>query len=219
MRSRNKAVGALFIVLTAAVVVPRYLAGWDPASVHDKAARDAFAGAHMTKTAPPPFSFVYGGRPLSTLIPKWTVTSEERTEGAKLVRTIVYADPATGLRIPATYTIYQDFPAAEWVLRLKNTGKADTPIIDTLRACAVSFPGFAAPASGPVTLYRARGSNAARSDFGPIEDPLAPKAEVKFGPTAGRSSDTNALPFFNITSSGHGIVAALGWSGRWQAVV
>jgi alpha-galactosidase len=219
MRRRNITAAALLIILTAIVSVPRPLAAWDPASVHDKDARDAFAAAHMTKTAPPPFSFVYGGKALATLIAKWTVTSEEKTDGAKLIRTVVYSDPATGLRITATYTIYQDFPAAEWVLRFKNAGRADTPIIDALRACAVSFPGFAAPASGPVMLYRARGSAAARSDFGPIDAELAPKAEIRFGPTAGRSSDTNALPFFNIASSGRGVVAAIGWSGRWEAVV
>jgi len=209
----------LFAAFGALMLSPGRLAGWDAAAAHDRAARDAFANGHMTKTAPPPFSFVYGGKPSSGLVGKWSVTSEERTEGAKLVRTVVYSDPSTGLRITAVYTVYQDFPAAEWVVRFKNTGRVDTPIIEKVRACAITLRAFADSGSGPVMLYRARGSNAQRSDFGPINDPVAPKAEVRFGPTAGRSSDTNALPFFNIAADGHGVVAAIGWSGSWEAVI
>jgi alpha-galactosidase len=195
------------------------LFGWDAASAHDRDGRDAFVRAHSAKTAPPPFSFVYGGKASSGLLGKWAVTSDDRTEGEKLVRTVVYSDPSTGLLVTAVYTIFQDFSAAEWVVRFKNTGRTATPILEKVLACAVSFPGFAGSPSGPVMLYRARGSSAERSDFGPINEPLAAKSEVRFGPTAGRSSDTVALPFFNVAAPEHGIVAAIGWSGRWEAVV
>ena len=70
-----------------------------------------------------------------------------------------------------------------------------------------------------MTLYRARGSSAERSDFAPIEDVLADKGEVVFGTSAGRSSDTTALPFFNMAGPERGIVAAVGWSGSWKAAV
>ncbi|RPJ03532.1 MAG: alpha-galactosidase [Candidatus Aminicenantes bacterium] len=209
----------LILLVGAVSISPDQLAGWDPATAHDKPSRDAFASGHMTKTASPPFAFVYGGKSSSGFIGKWTVTSDERTDGAKLIRTVAYTDPSTGLRVTAVYTIFRDHPAAEWAVRFKNTGRADTPIIEKVRACAVSFPGFAESASGRVTLYRARGSNAQRSDFGPIDESVAPKAEIRFGPTAGRSSDTNALPFFNIATPDRGVVAAIGWSGRWEAVV
>ena len=163
----------IFISVLTIALAPAPLAGWDPASVHDTAARDAFAARHLTKAALPPFAFVYGGKQARGVVGKWQVTSEEKTDGAKLVRTVVYTDPSTGLRITAVYTVYKDFPAAEWVVRFKNTGRAPTPIIEEVRACAAAFLEFADAASGPVTLYRARGSSAARSDFGPIEEALA----------------------------------------------
>ena len=215
----TRIVGTLGAAVVAILVWSSPLAAWDAAAAHDRASRDAFVDAHLTKTAPPPFVFAYGGKMSSGLTGKWAVTSEERTEGSKLVRTVVYTDPSTGLRITAVSTIYKDFPAVEWVVRFKNTGRADTPIIEKVLACAVSFPNFAASAAGPVMLYRARGSSAERSDFGPINETVVPKAEIRFGPTAGRSSDTNALPFFNIATPERGIVAAIGWSGRWEAVV
>jgi len=213
------ALAVLFTWAGLLAVSPSRIAGWDPATAHDRAGRDAFVRGHLAQTAPPPFSFVYGGQASSGLLRKWRVTSEEKTEGPKLVRTVAYMDPATGFRVTVTQTIYADFPAAEWVVRFKNTGGADTPIIEKVRACAVSFPDFAASPAGPVMLYRARGSSAQRSDFGPIDEPVSPNAEIRFGPEAGRSSDTSALPFFNIATPERGIVAAVGWSGRWEAVV
>jgi alpha-galactosidase len=211
--------GVLAALVISFAALPGALAGWDASGSHDTAGRDAFAAAHLTKTASPPFAFVYGGKPSSASVGQWSVTSEERTEGRKLVRTVVWTDPSTGLRVTAVYTVFLDFPAAEWVVRFKNTGRAATPILERVRACAVSLPDFAGSADSEVMLYRARGSSAQRSDFGPIDETLAPKGEVRFGPTAGRSSDTNALPFFNVAAAGHGVVAAIGWSGRWEAAV
>jgi alpha-galactosidase len=201
------------------IMVPGSLAGWDAAAAQDMAARDAFAAQSLSKTVVPPFAFVYGGRQARASLVRWNITSDERTEGAKLVRTVVYTDPSTSLRVTAVCTISKDFPAAEWVVRFKNAGRSATPIIEELRACAVTFREFAESTMGPVTLYRARGSSAARSDFGPIEETIGPSAKTRFGPTAGRSSDTDALPFFNVAAQGHGVVVAIGWSGRWEAIV
>jgi len=192
---------------------------WDAAASRDEASRDRFVSAYVDPAAAPPFSFLYGGKPSSGMIGKWAVTSESKTAADRTVRTVVYTDPATKLRVTVVYTLFKDYPAVEWVVRFKNEGAADTPILEKVKACAVSFPGFAASAAGPVTLYRARGSAAERSDFGPINEQLAPGAEIRFGPTAGRSSDTTALPFFNMAAPGRGIVAAVGWSGRWEAAV
>lgn len=216
MNNRNS-----FFIAVAAVVLAAAgpLAAWDATAAHDRAGTDAFAAAHAAKTAPPPFAFIYGGKASSGFIGRWTVTAEDRTDGARLVRTVVYADPSTGLRVTAVYTLYRDFPVVEWVVRFKNAGRADTPVIEKLRACDVSLGLFAASAASPVLIYRARGSSAERSDFAPIDETLAARAEVRFGPTAGRSSDTSALPFFNVAADGHGVVAAVGWSGRWQAAV
>jgi len=200
-------------------IVPVSLGAWDAAASRDMAARDAFAARSLSKAVGPPFAFVYGGRPARASLVKWNVTSDESADGAKLVRTVVYTDPATGLRVTAVYTLYKDFPAAEWVVRFKNTGRAATPILEELKACSVAFREFAESAAEPVLVHRARGSSAQRSDFGPIEETIAPSAKIRFGPTAGRSSDTDALPFFNVAAGGHGVVVAIGWSGRWEAAV
>ena len=218
---KRVSMNALTVLASAIVWIAlssSYLVGWDAAAAHDRASRDGFVSSYAGKTAAPPFAFVYGGKASSGLVGKWKVTSDEKAEGAKTTKTVVYSDSSTGLRVTVVYTIYRDYPAVEWVARLKNESNAATPIIENVQACAVSIPEFAA-GPGPVMLYRALGSNALRSDFAPVTDTLAEKAVVRFGPTAGRSSDTSALPFFNIASAGRGVVAAIGWSGSWQAVV
>ena len=211
----RKTCSALFL---AALIfaAPFFAAGWDPASFHDRASLEKFVSARIDKTAAPPLAFTYDGKQSSAFIGKWTATPDTQTAPDRTVKTVVYADPATKLRLTVVYTVYKDYPAVEWVARLKNEGAADTPLIENVLACAADFPGFAA---GPVTLYRARGSSAERSDFAPIEDVLADKGEVVFGPSGGRSSDTTALPFFNMAGPGRGIVAAVGWSGSWKAAV
>ena len=198
------------------LAVPLAALGAAGTANHDRAGLDRFVAAHADKAAAPPFAFLYGGKAGAPLLKNWKTTSETKQAPGKTVRTVVYEDPATKLRITAAYTIYGDFPAIEWVLRFKNGGSADTPIIENLLACAVRFDDWP---EGAATLYRALGSNAARSDFAPVADELAAGGEVRFGPSGGRSSDTTALPFFNIAGAGRGIVAAVGWSGKWKASV
>ena len=170
----------------------------------------------------PPFAFLYGGKPSSAFIATWKAEADPKAAAATssgagaAVKSVSYKDPATGLRVLLTSTVYRDFPAVEWVVRMRNEGTADTPLIQDLMACDVALSDFGA---GPVELYRALGSNADRTDFAPVRDTLNGSAAVKFGPSGGRSSDNTALPFFNIAAEGKGIVAGIGWSGKWRAAV
>jgi len=174
---------------------------------HDRDGLDRFVAAHVDKTAAPPFSFLYGGKPGAPLLKNWKATSETQNVPGKIIRMTVYEDPATKLRITAVYTIMTDFPAIEWVLRVKNAGSADTPIIENLLACSVKFDDWP---EGAAKLYRALGSNAARNDFAPVTDELGVNAAVKFGPSGGRSSDTTALPYgISLVKTGRELASGL----------
>ncbi len=202
--------------LLLALSFPLTASAWDPASSHDRPGLDRFVAARVARSSAPPFSFVYDGKPSAGFLAKWKVTEKSQPGADKTAKTVVYTDPATGLRVTAIYTTYADSPAVEWVLRFNNDGKTDTPIIEDVQACSAAFDDLPA---GAMTLYRALGSNAARTDFAPVQDTLELNSEVRFGPSAGRSSDTTALPFFNMAAQGQGIMAAVGWSGKWRAVV
>ncbi len=209
--------GKTVLALIAGITLTRFASadGFNPAAAHDRAALAAFISAHIDRPGAPPFSFLYDGKPFSSLLPKWPSTSDSKTAGGKSLKTVVYSDPATKLQVTVVYTMYADYPAIEWVVRFKNEGGADTPIIEDILASFVRFEDWP---SSPATLYRAMGSDALRTDFAPLVDTLTAGSEVTFGTRGGRSSDA-ALPFFNIAAPGRGIMAAIGWTGRWKAAV
>jgi alpha-galactosidase len=190
--------------------------GWDPAASHDRESLERFSSAYLDKPSSPPLAFIYGGRASASFIGKWRVKGATSTTADRSVKTTVYSDPATGLRLTVIATIFKDYPAVEWVARFKNEGRAATLVITDVRACSAFFEGLG---EGPLTLFRARGSSAERTDFAPIRDVLGDTDEIRFGPSAGRSSDTAALPFFNVAAAGRGMAIAVGWSGRWKALV
>jgi alpha-galactosidase len=188
----------------------------DQAASHDRASLDKFIAAHIEKADAPLFAFNYDGKPSSDFLTAWASPSVRSVAADKTTETIVYRDPSTRLRVTAIYTTYPDFPAAEWVLRFKNEGSSDTPIISDVLSCAVGFDDWP---MGESILHRALGSDAQRSDFAPVRDVLKEGSEVRFGPSRGRSSDATALPFFNIAAPERGIIGAIGWSGKWKAAV
>jgi len=178
---------------------------------------EKFIDEHFSKGKLPPFSFLYDGRPSSAFIGEWRFAEEGKiVSGTQTDYTYTYADPRSGLLLSCLLTTFSDFPAVEWVLKLKNPSAQDTPLIDNIRALDA---GVIEGGEGSYILHRAKGSDAARDDFAPIDQPLNPDAEISFGPDAGRSSDAAALPFFNVETPGKGVVAGIGWSGKWKASV
>src|SRR6202043_2367632 len=85
-------------------------------------------------TQEPPFSFVYGGSKSSDLLKNW---ASERTfrqlDPQRTEFTQVYRDPKSGLAVRFVGVEYHDFPTVEWTVFFKNTGVADTPILENIQ--------------------------------------------------------------------------------------
>ncbi|MHB1455443.1 MAG: glycoside hydrolase family 36 protein, partial [Armatimonadota bacterium] len=99
-----------------------------------------------------------------------------------------------------------------WVVYFRNTGSSDTLIIENILAADMPI----AVPTGDVVLHHSHGSTSTQNDFLPIDDPLAPNAEISLAPIEGRSSD-GTLPFFNLEWPGGGVVCAVGWTGQWSS--
>ena len=122
-----------------------------------------FAGQEFSKK--PPFSFVYGGKPSSELLPQWKVERSIRElDPQRVQRTIVYQDKNTGLQVRCVAVRYKDFPTIEWTVYFKNTGTTDTPILSDVRALD---SGFERNGSGEFVLHHEVGTFVAPSDFEP----------------------------------------------------
>jgi len=161
----------------------------------------------------PPFSFIYDGKLSSAFLESWDFRREtSKTDDAKTKHVFTCTDPDTGLQIRCVCEVFADFPAVEWVLTLKNGGDEDTPIIEKIQPLDTTL-NF--KEKGEFILHRALGSNASRTDFAPIDEEMKPNETIRLAPLGGRSSNTNALPFFNIEAPGEGVMVAVGWSGQW----
>ena len=170
------------------------------------------------------FDFAYDGRPCRELLHTWTLAEETLpAERGIARRRITRTDPATGLALILELAVDEAFPAVEWILRLRNTGAADSPLIADVR----SFQ-FIQPADlGYIFINTTRGDPARWDSYSPCRHAIgshfygqreAVFDEYAFAPVGGRSTDA-AWPYFRVefSSTGGGVFAAVGWPGQWQA--
>lgn len=164
-----------------------------------------------------PLSFRYAAQESDSILKDWERRREsgpagEGTEAA----TIILTDTDTGLECRCEVTTFANFPAVEWVATLKNTAKADTPIIENIQSLDCLFP---VEISRLCWLHHAKGDEAAGGgDYAPLKTQLHRQPSVvRLENTGGRSS-FGTLPYFNVEMDGAGgVIGAIGWSGSWVA--
>jgi alpha-galactosidase len=175
----------------------------------------------------PPFSFTYGGKPSCELLPHWEQRRLTQTlPGGRERRVLTYRDRHTGLEIVDEVTLYKDFPAVDWVLRLRNTGSVDTSILEALLPLDLRI---VAPGAGNIVLHHALGSakriaNSAGEwgsrfvrDYSPLEKNLNPSDDYSFVHYVmnSRTHVESYLPFFDLQWQTGGLIGGVGWSGEW----
>ena len=169
-----------------------------------------------SKPAALPFSFVYGGRPSSELLPDWKIERDSgKRRSGRRPSTLIATDPVTGLRVRCEIVEFTDFPAIEWVLHFENRGTNDTPILEHILPLDARL---AATAQEKVIVHHSIGERNSGESFAPVETVLPPQDRkgLIFAPLGGRSSD-GVMPFFNLACADGGTALAIGWSGQWEA--
>ena len=163
-----------------------------------------------------PFSFTYGGQPSSQFLKTWGYKVQRKPMPISGATNIIYTytAPDGSLRVDCDVKIYRPQQAVMWVLRFKNTGREKSKTIANVRTTDLLLHNNV---TAPFTLRYTRGSNAGPDDFAPYQRVLNGTDEFVLRPEGGRSSQLN-FPFFNIdTGCGHGMIAAIGWTGTWKA--
>ena len=163
-----------------------------------------------------PFTFMYDGVDWRESVGVWECRGTRGEADARRAReTLAFRDAATGLIVTCDRTAYRDFPAVEWVLHFENTGDADTPIIENVKALDIVLPE-PMTAGAPFALHRVNGAPADATDFEMSRHALHPGCGSFLSAGGGRSSNRD-FPFFRIDAGRGTLIVAVGWSGQWRA--
>ncbi|MEW6071821.1 MAG: NPCBM/NEW2 domain-containing protein [Planctomycetota bacterium] len=164
--------------------------------------------------AHPPFSFRYGGRSSSELLPEWTTRLEtRRLDAERREHRRTYTDPSTGLSVRWVTVEYADYPVVEWTLFFANAGPAASPILEEIQALDIELNRNS---GGEFLLHRNVGSPADGNDYRPLETVLGPEARQRLGGAGGRPTSRD-WSYFNLEWGGQGLITAVGWPGQWAA--
>lgn len=177
----------------------------------------------LTKDAGVPFSFFYGRVKSDVLLPEWRGKSTSRRVGSGVrERTRIWRDPKTGLEVRCTATFYSDYPVVEWTVTFKNTGSANTPILEKVHG--LDIPVYSTDRMGSKTfgdqiLHGLKGDFCTADSYEPFSTRYWPGVRGTFSPPgSGKSCDgPKGWPYFNLQMRGGGTILAIGWPGQWEA--
>jgi alpha-galactosidase len=185
-----------------------------------------------------PFSFACGTRSSREwLALEGAVLERGEWQERKRCHVLRWHDPETSLTCLMDLTEFSDFPALEWVIRLRNEGSTETAPLSHFKALDTTWRCVQ---EGDIPeLCRALGSDGRHDDFQVVRDELrqsmwdAPRTlrmgsatnaafrKSRNGSPAWVLADSRPsatwLPFFNLRTGGDGLLCALGWSGQWAA--
>jgi len=205
------------------------------AAVETAEARTGQPGRHPLDV---PFSFICGARSSREWITRENARCEtgEWRDGRR-VHLLRWSDPQSALSVTMELTEFADFPAMEWVVRLRCEAAGETEPIRDFKALDTSWT--CARDGVMPELRRAYGSDGRYDDFQYVCDEMrqsmwdagrilrmdsaanatfrnARSGSPSWLPADQRPSAT-WLPFFNLRTANDGLFVALGWSGRWFA--
>lgn len=138
-----------------------------------------------------------------------------------------------GLKIELHIEEWPAYNAISWMLWFENTGERDSGLISDIRDCDTPwcFAGGSgdnaetAKQTGQVAIFDTSGNASYESyllaektvaEFSVHRKALPRGARADYHPNGGRSA-SGQMPFFDIYAPGHGLIAAIGWSGQWHA--
>ncbi len=161
----------------------------------------------------PPFSFIYNGQSSRQVLNGWELKRDrKKLDERRTGYTLQYTDPKTGLQVRCEAVEYEDYPTVEWTLYFKNTGGADTPILENIQAMDSDFSRGSA---GEFVLRTIKGDNCTPDSYQPLLETLAPGSSRTIANTGGRPTQIS-FPYYNIEFGGEGLIYVLSWAGQWN---
>lgn len=182
-----------------------------------------------------PFSFRCGERSSRewVKVADAQITSADWKGGIRK-HVLTWADPQTRLVCQMTMSEFSDFPALEWVVRLRNDGSGDSANVHDFKALDIAWNS---PRGIMPLLHRSVGGPSIEQDF-QFQTEVMHSSLWRKNRRIRMDSKSNAdwmnalgdaciptdqrpssvwLPMFNYQTADDGLIAALGWNGTWFA--
>ncbi len=179
--------------------------------------RDQWSKQHLLEAkAQMPFSFVFADQPSDKLLAEWPRTQiRKKLDAHRSQQTTTWTDAKSGLEVRCVSVEYSDYPAIEWTVYFKNTGKQNTPILRDIQAINSVFQKAD---SRDFILNGNKGDYYVREGYEPTRQVLRPNTTSRFAPDGGRPTNgANGWPYYNIQWSDGGVILAIGWPGQWAS--
>ena len=104
------------------------------AAPEDMQAKNQWVAQHISQNGPP-FSFTYDETPWAGLLANWVKKADtKKLDEQRTKRTCTWTDPRTGLEVRCVAVEYSDYPVVEWTVFFRNTGNANTPVLERIKA-------------------------------------------------------------------------------------
>jgi alpha-galactosidase len=158
-----------------------------------------------------PFSFVYDRQGSGMLLRDWPKKTETRQlDGARTEHVVTWTDPKSGLQFRVDALQFANSAVVEWTAYFRNDGKLDSPILEYVEALDTSF---AVTGSGIPTILYSKGCGV-MDTYALVKKPLNQLESFEISnESGGKTGET--IPFFDIQTSGGGLIGAVGWPGKW----
>ena len=145
-------------------------------------------------------------------------------------------DLESGISVSVEVRTYKEYDAVEWVLQFENSSDHNSAFFSNICDCDTLLPLNYPPEKRPgympqkgdaavITMtgmvdgsYYWENDSVSATEYGINYEYLdkAPNKTKRFESIGCRSSQ-GMMPFFDVTASGAGYVAAIGWTGDWRA--
>jgi alpha-galactosidase len=165
----------------------------------------------LNDKAQPPFSFAYDRQGSGELLKAWPKkTGTRQLDSVRTEHIVTWTDPKSGLQVRLEALEFAGSRVVEWTAYFKNEGKADAPMLEYVQALDVSFAvtGEAIP-----TILYSKGCGV--MDTYSLEKQPMNQLESFRMSSEGGGKTVETIPFFDVTTAGHGLIGALGWPGKW----
>ena len=177
----------------------------------DKGQRGEWLQEHVLNNSRPPFSFIYGSHASDALLKSWPRQVHSKAlDAGRTEHTVVWTDPESGLQVRLAAIEFANSPVVEWTAYFKNNGKRDSPILRDVEALDFSF--LLKSESIPTILY-SRGCDG-MDTYALEKKPLNQLESLHLSNERG-AKNLESIPFFDLLSSGDGLIGAVGWPGKW----